>query len=72
MRIEFLPPYSPDLNPIEEAFSCMKAWIRHNRNTALAEFTSENELSAEIVLWDAIYSVTAEKAQGWFKHSGYM
>ena len=72
MRIEFLPPYSPDLNPIEEAFSSMKAWIRRNRNTAQADFMSENEFSAEVVLWDAIHSVTAEKAQGWFKHSGYM
>lgn len=72
MCIEFLPPYSPDLNPIEEAFSSMKAWIRHNRNMVQADFVAGNEFSAEMVLWDAIHSVTAEKAQGWFKHSGYM
>ena len=28
IHIEFLPPYSPDLNPIEEAFSKVKAFIR--------------------------------------------
>jgi transposase len=28
--IEFLPPYSPDLNPIEEAFSKIKAFIRRH------------------------------------------
>jgi len=72
MRIEFLPPYSPDLNPIEEAFSSMKAWIRHNRNTAQADFMSEDGFSAQVVLWDAIHSITAEKVQGWFKHSGYI
>lgn len=31
MKIEYLPPYSPDLNPIEEAFSKIKHFIRrHN------------------------------------------
>ena len=29
--LEFLPPYSPDFNPIKESFSALKAWIRRNR-----------------------------------------
>ena len=29
--LEFLPPYSPDFNPIEESFSALKAWVRRNR-----------------------------------------
>ena len=28
--LERLPPYSPDLNPIEEAFAEMKAWMKKN------------------------------------------
>jgi transposase len=32
VRIIFLPPYSPDLNPIEEAFSKIKSWIRRNHD----------------------------------------
>ncbi len=28
-RLWFLPPYSPDLNPIEQAFSKIKHWMRH-------------------------------------------
>lgn len=28
--LEYLPPYSPDLNPIEEAFAEMKKWMRKN------------------------------------------
>ena len=32
VQIEYLPPYSPDLNPIEEAFSKIKHWIRHHQD----------------------------------------
>ena len=31
VRLEYLPPYSPDLSPIEESFSVLKAWMRRNR-----------------------------------------
>ena len=33
--LEYLPPYSPDYNLIEEAFAKMKAWMK--KNYALAE-----------------------------------
>ena len=32
--LAFLPPYSPDLNPIEETFAQLKAWIKKNRRIA--------------------------------------
>jgi transposase len=32
IHLVFLPPYSPDLNPIEKAFSKIKAWIQCNNN----------------------------------------
>ena len=31
VRLEYLPPYSPDYNAIEESFSALKAWMRRNR-----------------------------------------
>jgi transposase len=31
VRLEYLPLYLPDYNPIEESFSTLKAWIRRNR-----------------------------------------
>src|ERR1700761_9350378 len=37
MHLVYLPPYSPDFNPIEEGFSAMKAWLRRNRDFALGE-----------------------------------
>ena len=34
VELVFLPPYSPDLNPIEESFAELKAWIKKNRRLA--------------------------------------
>ena len=31
VRLEYLPPYSSDYNPIKESFSALKAWMRRNR-----------------------------------------
>jgi transposase len=30
IRLEYLPPYSPDFNPIEQAFAELKAWMKKN------------------------------------------
>ena len=65
-RLVYLPAYSPDLNPIELAFSSIKAWLRANRDRINTE--SENIYEA---LWEAVYSVTQEDARGWYKHCGY-
>jgi len=35
VKLEFLPPYSPDFNPIKESFAELKAWIK--KNQVLAE-----------------------------------
>jgi len=32
VKLEYLPPYSPDFNPIEESFSALKAWMRRHRD----------------------------------------
>ena len=71
MRLVYLPPYSPDLNPIEEGFSSMKAWLRRNRNYALLELTGDGDTFA--VLWEAVYgAMTRENIAGWFADCGYM
>ncbi|KAF2803797.1 uncharacterized protein BDZ99DRAFT_353561, partial [Mytilinidion resinicola] len=28
--LSYLPPYSPDMNPIEKTFSVLKSWIKRN------------------------------------------
>jgi transposase len=59
-----LPPYSPDLNPIEEAFSKIKALLK-----MAAARTKEALIEA---MAGALAAVTPEDARGWFAHSGYV
>jgi transposase len=62
-ELVFLPSYSPDLNPIEEAFSKMKAILRK-----AGARTKETLLEA---MAEALCAVTPEDAAGWFRHCGY-
>lgn len=59
----YLPPYSPDFNPIEEAFSKIKALLRK------AEARSRDALVE--AMGRAISAVTPRDAQGFFEHRGY-
>jgi transposase len=36
-RLWYLPPYSPDLNPIEQAFSKIKHWMRNAQKRSIEE-----------------------------------
>jgi transposase len=56
----YLPPYSPDLNPIEEAFSKIKGILRK------AEARTREALVE--ALGPALSSVTEEDAWGFFEH----
>jgi transposase len=64
--VEFLPPYSPDLNPIEESFSAIKAWIRRN-----AEEYDHIE-DPHILLEDACAHIGPQHASGYFRNCGYL
>ena len=61
--ILFLPPYSPDFSPIEEAFSKIKAILRK-----LEARTQEALVEA---IGQALDAVSQEDALGWFSHCGY-
>ena len=67
VRIEYLPPYSPDLNPIEEAFSKIKHFIRrHNAYYAATE--------GDGILYDMMEVtdiITPSDAAGYFANAGY-
>ncbi len=62
-EVLYLPPYSPDLNPIEQAFSKLKHWLR-----AAKETTTQN-------LWNMIgtilYHFKPDECARFFLNSGY-
>ena len=62
-RLEFLPPYSPDFNPIENAFSKLKALMRKAAKRTIEE------------LWDTVGSLinafTPTECANYFKAAGY-
>jgi transposase len=62
-RLLYLPPYSPDLNPIEKAWSKFKQYLRK------AKARTAEALDQAIT--EALQTITAENAQAWFRHCGY-
>jgi transposase InsO family protein len=59
----FLPAYSPDLNPIEEAFSKVKGVLR-----TAAAWAHEALVGA---IWVALAAISPADARGYFTHCGY-
>ena len=62
-ELRFLPPYSPDLNPIEKMWSKVKTFLRASKAR------TEEELYQAIRL--ALETVTPQDAEGWFRSCGY-
>jgi len=62
-QLLYLPPYSPDLNPIEQAWSKFKQFLR----TAKAR-TAE---ALEQAVTEALKTITPDDAAAWFRHCGY-
>ena len=59
----YLPPYSPDLSPIEPAWSKLKTRLRAVGARSLTQLDAE--------LPQALSQITPSNAQGWFRHAGY-
>src|SRR3712207_3498357 len=59
----YLPAYSPDFNPIEEAFAKIKGMLR--------EAGARTKDALVGVLCEALSAVSAQDARGYFEHAGY-
>lgn len=62
-QLRFLPAYSPDLSPIEEAFAKLKALLRRAKARTAA--------ALEVAIADALDAVTPRDARHFFAHCGY-
>ena len=62
-RLWFLPPYSPDLNPIEQAFAKIKHWMRHAQRRTIED------------TWQAIgqliQTITPQECENYLANAGY-
>ena len=76
MKIEFLPAYSPDFNPIEQAFSSIKSYMRRHYNYLSRSSTTGADSSDEAVVYtrlhEAVFSITPDNAKSFYYHSGYL
>lgn len=63
-RIEFLPPYSPDLNPIEQCWAKVKTVLRKLKARTFDELVEALNL--------AFQSITPADMHAWFAHCGYL
>jgi transposase len=61
--LKYLPPYSPDLNPIEQVFAKIKALLRK------AAERSVDKLWQTLGTW--LDEIQAEECQNYFKNAGY-
>ena len=59
----YLPPYSPDFNPLEKAGAKLKPLLR-----AAQARTAE---ALDQAITEALTTITAENAAAWFRHCGY-
>ena len=68
VKLIYLPPYSPDLNPIEEFFSELKAFIKRN----WSYFEEDPDWGFSSFLEWCVDKVGAreESARGHFRHAG--
>jgi transposase len=62
-EVRFLPPYSPDLNPIEKMWSKIKEFLRDAKSRT--QEALYNAIAA------ALKTVTLQDAEGWFTSCGY-
>jgi transposase len=66
-RIEFLPPYSPECQPVELAFSSIKAYLQR---IGINSMEGENDLYYE--LYKACNVITPKMTWGLWSHCGYL
>ena len=61
----FLPPYSPDMNPVENVFSYIKYYLKQHDDIL--------QVVPDIcpVLEEGIKSINSNNAQQWISHCGY-
>ena len=64
IMLVYLPPYSPDMNPIELAFSFVKGYLKKHEDIMHA-------VSPTSLIHDAFQNITKDMCNGWIRHCKY-
>ena len=62
-RLWFLPPYSPDLNPIEQAFAKIKHWMRHAQKRSTEDTWR--------FIGSFVETIQPQECRNYFENAGY-
>ena len=62
-KLAFLPPYSPDLNPIEQVFAKVKHWMR------MAQVRSIDAIHERIA--ELVRTITKSECENYLRNAGY-
>jgi len=62
-QLLYLPPYSPDFNPIEKAWAKLKQYLRQLKARTVEQL--------QPAIAKALPTITSANAQAWFRHCGY-
>ena len=62
-ELRFLPPYSPDLNPIEQAFAKIKHWMRHAQKRTIEDTWRH--------LGQLVQTIEPDECQNYLTNAGY-
>jgi len=63
-RVHFLPPYAPELSPIENCWSKVKTFLR--------SLAARPQKTLDAALSNALATITHDDIKGWFAHCGYV
>jgi transposase len=62
-HVLYLPPYSPDLSPIEQGWSKLKTYLRQAK--------ARTRQTLDIAMTDALATISVSDARSWFQQCGY-
>jgi transposase len=63
VQLRFLPPYSPDLNPIEQVFSKLKTYLRKAAKRTIEELWS--------IIGELMDDFAPDECERYIRHAGY-
>ena len=72
MHYKFLPPYSPNYNPIKLLFSTMKYCLQQNGSYVCFTMNKLSTKEIHVTLTEVVCDITLQDTWRWYHHCGYV